>query len=175
MKPLAIFCHPCWAIYFYNASGYGDAYSIHRSKRIPKWLKFIFPQPLKGRMYCLGEVNFIQGMHDSGNAKNSVGLKPNAEWKKDAKAPSIPESKLSNNSPLKGNILFCNADVLPMIPEGALASFFHSALGFSPTLFLALPESCIPWTEFFPLTCSYARSFTCRNPIPNLMTICLNG
>ena len=27
-------------------------------------------------------------MHDLGNCKNSVGLKPNAEWKKDAKAPS---------------------------------------------------------------------------------------
>ena len=24
-----------------------------------------------------------------GKSKNSVGLKPNAEWKKDAKAPSI--------------------------------------------------------------------------------------
>ena len=41
-----------------------------------------------GRMYCLGEVNFIQGMHDLGNCKNSVGLKPNAELRKDAKAPS---------------------------------------------------------------------------------------
>jgi hypothetical protein len=28
-----------------------------------------------GRMYSLGEVNFIQGMHDFGNCKNSVGLK----------------------------------------------------------------------------------------------------
>ena len=27
-------------------------------------------------------------MDDFGNCKNSVGLKPNAEWKKDAKAPS---------------------------------------------------------------------------------------
>jgi hypothetical protein len=27
-------------------------------------------------------------MYDLGNCKNSVGLKPNAEWKKDAKAPS---------------------------------------------------------------------------------------
>ena len=27
-------------------------------------------------------------MNDFGNCKNSVGLKPNAEWKKDAKAPS---------------------------------------------------------------------------------------
>jgi len=35
-----------------------------------------------------GEVNFIQGMHDLGNCKNSVGLKPNAELRKDAKAPS---------------------------------------------------------------------------------------
>jgi hypothetical protein len=39
-------------------------------------------------MYSLGEVNFIQGMLDFGKPKNSVGLKPNAEWKKDAKAPS---------------------------------------------------------------------------------------
>ena len=29
-----------------------------------------------GRMYSLGEVNFIQGIHDLGNCKNSVGLKP---------------------------------------------------------------------------------------------------
>ena len=27
-------------------------------------------------------------MMNSGKSKNSVGLKPNAEWKKDAKAPS---------------------------------------------------------------------------------------
>jgi hypothetical protein len=39
-------------------------------------------------MYSLGEVNFIQGMLDLGNCKNSVGLKPNAELRKDAKAPS---------------------------------------------------------------------------------------
>ena len=31
---------------------------------------------MSGRMYSLGEVNFIQGMHDLGNCKNSVGLKP---------------------------------------------------------------------------------------------------
>ena len=29
-----------------------------------------------GRMYSLGEVDFIQGMLDFGNCKNSVGLKP---------------------------------------------------------------------------------------------------
>jgi len=46
----------------------------------------------KGRMYSLGEMNFIQGMLDFGNPKNSVGLKPNAELRKDAKAPSIPKS-----------------------------------------------------------------------------------
>ena len=46
----------------------------------------------KGRMYSLGEVDFIQGMLDLGNCKNSVGLKPNAELRKDAKAPSIPKS-----------------------------------------------------------------------------------
>ena len=45
-----------------------------------------------GRMYSLGEVNFIQGMLNFGNCKNSVGLKPNAELRKDAKAPSIPKS-----------------------------------------------------------------------------------
>ena len=45
-----------------------------------------------GRMYSLGEVKFIQGMLDLGNCKNSVGLKPNAELRKDAKAPSIPKS-----------------------------------------------------------------------------------
>ena len=48
-------------------------------------------------MYSLGEVNFIQGMHDLGNCKNSVGLKPNAELRKDAKAPSIPKSSLLIN------------------------------------------------------------------------------
>jgi len=31
-------------------------------------------------------------MLDLGNCKNSVGLKPNAELRKDAKAPSIPKS-----------------------------------------------------------------------------------
>ena len=46
------------------------------------------PQAIIGRMYSLGEVHFIQGMHDFGNPKNSVGLKPNAELRKDAKAPS---------------------------------------------------------------------------------------
>ena len=39
-------------------------------------------------MYSLGEVNFIQGMLNFGNCKNSVGLKPNAELRKDAIAPS---------------------------------------------------------------------------------------
>jgi hypothetical protein len=29
-------------------------------------------------MYSLGEVDFIQGMLNLGNPKNSVGLKPNA-------------------------------------------------------------------------------------------------
>jgi hypothetical protein len=38
-------------------------------------------------------------------------------------------------------------DKLLMGIEGALASFLNSALGFSPTLFLALPESFIYWTE----------------------------
>ena len=41
-----------------------------------------------GRMYSLGEVDFIQGMLDFGNPKNSVWLKPNAELRKEAKAPS---------------------------------------------------------------------------------------
>jgi hypothetical protein len=35
--------------------------------------------------------------YDLGNCKNSVGLKPNAELRKDAKAPSIPKSILSIN------------------------------------------------------------------------------
>jgi len=39
-------------------------------------------------MYSLGEVNFMQGMLDFGNPKNSLGLKLNAELRKDAKAPS---------------------------------------------------------------------------------------
>jgi hypothetical protein len=39
-------------------------------------------------MYSLGVVNFIQGMLDFGNPKNSVGLKPKAKLRKDAKAPS---------------------------------------------------------------------------------------
>jgi len=50
--------------------------------------KFEFGGKDDGRMYSLGEVNFIQGMLDLGNCKNSVGLKPNAELRKDAKAPS---------------------------------------------------------------------------------------
>ena len=54
--------------------------------------KQYFNHLIPGRMYSLGEVNFIQGMHDLGNCKNSVGLKPNAELRKDAKAPSIPKS-----------------------------------------------------------------------------------
>jgi len=41
-----------------------------------------------GRMYSLGEEDFIQGMLDLGNCKNSVGLKPKAKLRKDAKAPS---------------------------------------------------------------------------------------
>ena len=38
-------------------------------------------------------------MFDLGNCKNSVGLKPNAEWKKDAKAPSddVGSSLVSDN------------------------------------------------------------------------------
>ena len=39
-------------------------------------------------MYSLGEVDFIQGMLDLGTPKNSVGLKPKAKLRKDAKAPS---------------------------------------------------------------------------------------
>ena len=35
-------------------------------------------------------------MNDFGNCKNSVGLKPNAEWKKDAKAPSKPKKNIVN-------------------------------------------------------------------------------
>ena len=38
----------------------------------------------------MGEIgsNHIFKMFALGKRKNSVGLKPNAEWKKDAKAPS---------------------------------------------------------------------------------------
>jgi len=36
----------------------------------------LYPKTYDGRMYSLGEVNFIQGMLDFGNPKNSVGLKP---------------------------------------------------------------------------------------------------
>jgi hypothetical protein len=83
-------------------------------------------------------------MNDFGNCKNSVGLKPNAEWKKDAKAPSIPISNLSINwlnFNMDKRISATNSE--PILYEGALASFFHSALGFSPTLFLRLPKSLI--------------------------------
>ena len=43
----------------------------------------------------LKSISVKEKMNDFGNCKNSVGLKPNAEWKKDAKAPSIPISNLS--------------------------------------------------------------------------------
>ena len=41
-------------------------------------------------MYSLGEVHFIQGMHDLGNCKNSVGLKP-----------ALAHSRLANLDRLK--------------------------------------------------------------------------
>ena len=84
-------------------------------------------------------------MNVFGNHKNSVGLKPNAEWKKDAKAPSIPISNLSiklvDHFNMDKRISATNS--APILYEGALASFFHSALGFSPTLFLQLPKTFI--------------------------------
>jgi len=41
------------------------------------WIKILTKNSCaSGRMYSLGEVNFIQGMLDFGNPKNSVGLKP---------------------------------------------------------------------------------------------------
>jgi hypothetical protein len=61
-------------------------------------------------------------------------------------------------------------DKLLMGIEGALASFLNSALGFSPTLFLALPEMFIYWTEFispnlymrpFPSVETFACQTTC--------------
>jgi len=111
-------------------------------------------------MYSLGEVNFIQGMLDLGNCKNSVGLKPNAELRKDAKAPSIPKSELLINclfiSKLMKIMIFPIPDSVPMLYEGALASFLNSALGFSPTLFLGLPKSSIPCMKFTSLNCTYA-------------------
>ena len=41
-----------------------------------EWDNEIMERVRAGRMYSLGEVNFIQGMLDLGNYKNSVGLKP---------------------------------------------------------------------------------------------------
>jgi len=45
-------------------------------------------------MYSLGEVNFIQGMLDFGNPKNSVGLKPIAvrlrQTRSDARSQALP-------------------------------------------------------------------------------------
>jgi len=47
-----------------------------------------------GRMYSLGEVNFIQGMLDFGTPKNSVGLKPIAvrlrQTRSDARSQALP-------------------------------------------------------------------------------------
>ena len=46
------------------------------------------------RMYSLGEVDFIQGMLDLGNPKNSVGLKPIAvrlrQTRSDARSQALP-------------------------------------------------------------------------------------
>ena len=70
----------------------------HQQKKFPNHLStdqldyLHHKDNIEGRMYSLGEMNFIQGMLDLGNCKNSVGLKPNAELRKDAKAPSIPKS-----------------------------------------------------------------------------------
>ena len=45
-------------------------------------------------MYSLGEVNFIQGMLDFGNPKNSVGLKPIAvrlrQTRSSARSQALP-------------------------------------------------------------------------------------
>jgi len=61
---------------------------IMRIKAMPfqsfrKFFKFFFhlfnkfvKQQNTGRMYSLGEVNFIKGMLNFGKPKNSVGLKP---------------------------------------------------------------------------------------------------
>jgi len=51
-------------------------------------------QVKNGRMYSLGEVNFMQGMLDFGNPKNSVGLKPIAvrlrQTRSDARSQAEP-------------------------------------------------------------------------------------
>ena len=39
-------------------------------------MQYPLEERIGGRMYSLGEVDFIQGMLDLGNPKNSVGLKP---------------------------------------------------------------------------------------------------
>jgi len=78
-----------------------------------------------------------------GKSKNSVGLKPNAELRKDAKAPSAfigAELVIQCLSSIL-NKQFIDNMLLGI--EGALASFLNSALGFSPTLFLQLPRLTI--------------------------------
>ena len=84
-------------------------------------------------------------MYDFGKRKNSVWLKPNAEWKKDAKAPSykIGAELVTDIHFFHIEMINQFIDKLLMGIEGALASFFHSALGFSPTLFLDLPKFII--------------------------------
>jgi len=59
------------------------------------------------------------------------------------------------------DVPFFSLNSVPMFYEGALASFLNSALGFSPTLFLQLPRSCIPCINSLPLNCTYAR--VCNN------------
>jgi len=51
--------------------------------------------------------NSVQQMNDSGKAKNSVGLKPKAKWRKDAKAPSgIVDAELNKISSINNIKLF---------------------------------------------------------------------
>ena len=57
-------------------------------------LNHTYVQEQMGRMYSLGEVNFIQGMLDFCNCKNSVGLKPIAvrlrQTLSDARSQALP-------------------------------------------------------------------------------------
>jgi hypothetical protein len=79
-------------------------------------------------------VHSCQNKHDLGNRKNSVGLKPKAKLRKDAKAPSynIWSSLVSDKYFIHIETINQFIDNLLMGFEGALASFLNSALGFSP-------------------------------------------
>jgi hypothetical protein len=85
-------------------------------------------------MYSLGEVNFIQGMHDLGNCKNSVGLKPNAELRKDAKAPSynigteLDQGRLSSKFVKRFSSYNALFDIEKSVIEGENCLFWNEIL-----------------------------------------------